>query len=274
MGKKSAPKYATTTYSTDGLFGSATSSKKGTSFTGEDWQNTMGNTGANLINTSLANMLSNDYANDPNFQAYQNQLNKTMAQNYDTSVLAPLTSRGLMRSSGLQAATNSFANTLADQTTKLFDSYYDRQANTLANALNAQNQLFSWITGINNNAMTNSQNVSAHAMEGYKADQALKGQMWQALGNALAGAGQGAAAGATAAAAASDINVKENIVPIGEKDGYNWYEFTYKKGLGLPEGKQIGVIAQEVEKINPDAVFEINGIKHVDYSKIQGENNG
>jgi len=62
MGKKSAPKYATTTYSTDGLFGSATSSKKGTSFTGEDWQNTMGNTGANLINTSLGNMLSNDYA--------------------------------------------------------------------------------------------------------------------------------------------------------------------------------------------------------------------
>lgn len=42
-----------------------------------------------------------------------------------------------------------------------------------------------------------------------------------------------------------------------------------KENLGLPKGKQIGVIAQEVEKINPEAVKTINGIKHVDYSKLK-----
>lgn len=181
MGSKSAPEYAKTTYNTGGLFGSSTSDKKGTSFTAENWQNTMGNTGANLINTSLSNMLSNDYANDPNFQAYQNQLNKTMAQNYDTSVLSNLANRGLMRSSGLQAATNSFANTLADNTVDLYDSYYNRQANNLSNALNAQNQLYSWITGLNNAAMGNSKSVSDYNMEAYKAEQAANQAMWNSL---------------------------------------------------------------------------------------------
>ena len=66
----------------------------------------------------------------------------------------------------------------------------------------------------------------------------------------------------------SDINVKENIKKIGKRNGFNWYEFNYKKGLGLPEGRQEGVIAQEVEKVKPEAVVEINGIKHVYYSKI------
>lgn len=192
MGSKSAPEYAKTTYGTGGLFGSSTSDKKGTSFTGENWQNTMSNTGANLINTSLNNMLSNDYANDPNFQAYQNQLNKTMAQNYDTSVLSNLANRGLMRSSGLQAATNSFANTLADNTMDLYDSYYNRQANNLSNALNAQNQLYSWVTGLNNAAMGNSKNVSDYNMEAYKAEQAANQAMWNSLmqaGQLAAGVG-------------------------------------------------------------------------------------
>ena len=209
MGSKSAPEYAKTTYGTGGLFGSSTSDKKGTSFTGENWQNTMGNTGANLINTSLNNMLSNDYANDPNFQAYQNQLNKTMAQNYDTSVLSNLANRGLMRSSGLQAATNSFANTLADNTMDLYDSYYNRQANNLSNALNAQNQLYSWITGLNNAAMGNSKNVSDYNMEAYKAEQAANQAMYNNLMQAAALAAAPATGGASLGVAGATAMAKK-----------------------------------------------------------------
>ena len=268
MGKSKAPEYAKTTTGTGGLFGSSTSDKGGTSFTGEDWQTNMGGLGSNLINQSLQGMATNDYSNDPNFQVYQDNFNRQAQQAYDANVLNPLANRGLMRSSGLQAATNSFNTTMADNLADLQDSYYNRQVNNLSNALNSQNQLYSWITGLNNAAMGNSQAVSNHYMDAYKADQALKGEMYKALATAIGGTAQGAGQAAGVAMAASDINVKENIKKIGEKNGYNWYEFTYKKGLGLPEGRQEGVIAQEVELINPDAVIEINGIKHVDYSKI------
>ena len=136
MGKKekTAPEYYQTTQGTGGLFGTSTSNKKGTNFAGENWQNTMGNTGANLINTSLANMLSNDYSNDANFKVYQDNFNRNMTQAYDTNVLSNLANRGLMRSSGLQAATNSFNNTLNENLANLYDNYYNRQVNNLTNA--------------------------------------------------------------------------------------------------------------------------------------------
>jgi hypothetical protein len=119
-----------------------------------------GNTAWSGLNTSLQNMSSNDYANDPNFQVYQNQMNKAAAQNYDTSVLSQLANKGLMRSSGLQAATNAFADTLADNTTELYDSYYNRQANNLANYQNVLNNLYSYITGVNTGSQNNANNVS------------------------------------------------------------------------------------------------------------------
>jgi hypothetical protein len=264
--KKSAPEYSSSKADTD-IWGSSTHTKKGTTYTAPEWMSsTMGTVSSN-INPTLSSMLSNDYSNDANFKVYQDNFNRQAQQAYDANVLNPLANRGLMRSSGLQAATNSFNNTMANNLANLQDSYYNRQVNNLSNSLNSQNQLYSWITGLNNAAMGNSQAVSNHYMDAYKADQALKGQMYQALATAISGTAQGAGT-AAAAAAASDINVKENIKKIGEKNGYNWYEFTYKKGLGLPEGRQEGVIAQEVELINPDAVIEINGIKHVDYSKI------
>lgn len=156
MGKSSKkPEYAGTTYDTGGLFGSSTSNKNGTSYDPEGWMsNTMGTVGSN-VNSTLKNMLSNDYSNNANFQAYQNQLNRTAAQNYDTSVLSQLANRGLMRSSGLQSATNAFADTLANNTTDLYDSYYNRQANNLSNLLNTSNALYNYVTGVNTGGLNN-----------------------------------------------------------------------------------------------------------------------
>ena len=200
MGKSKAPEYAKTTTSTGGLFGSSTSDKGGTSFTGEDWQTNMGGLGSNLINQSLQGMSTNDYSNDPNFQVYQDNFNRQAKQAYDANVLSPLANQGLMRSSGLQAATNSFNTTMADNLADLQDSYYNRQVNNLSNALNSQNQLYSWITGLNNAAMGNSQAVSDYNMRKYEADQAAKsslfGNLAQAAGT-IAGAYFGGPVGAS-----------------------------------------------------------------------------
>lgn len=193
MGKSKSPEYSKTTTTTGGLFGSSTSGKGGSTFNAEDWQTDMGSSGTKLINNSLYNMLTNDYSNDANFQAYKDNFNKELEQSFDTNVLGNITDRGLMRSSGLQAATNSFNNTMQDELMSLYDDYYNRQVNNLNAGLNSQNNLFNWIMGVNQDAANNSKNVSNHNMQGYQADQALKGQMYQAIGQAIGGLGGGLA---------------------------------------------------------------------------------
>jgi hypothetical protein len=70
--------------------------------------------------------------------------------------------------------------------------------------------------------------------------------------------------GAVAPLFKSDIRVKENIISDGTWKGYNTYQFNY---IG-DNVRRRGVMAQEVEKIRPDAVVEIGGIKHVNYGAL------
>ena len=65
----------------------------------------------------------------------------------------------------------------------------------------------------------------------------------------------------------SDERLKENITQIGSFNGLGVYEFNY---LWSP-AKMVGFIAQEVEKVLPEAVKEILGYKAVDYGKVLGE---
>jgi len=63
----------------------------------------------------------------------------------------------------------------------------------------------------------------------------------------------------------SDSRLKTNIKKVGEKDGVNIYKFNYKGKDGLYEG----VMAQEVEKVYPNAVHrDSDGYLSVDYSKL------
>ena len=62
----------------------------------------------------------------------------------------------------------------------------------------------------------------------------------------------------------SDIRIKEDISKVGTLDnGLGVYSFRFKDG----GPQQIGLIAQEVEKVNPGAVGEQDGIKTVNYEK-------
>lgn len=63
----------------------------------------------------------------------------------------------------------------------------------------------------------------------------------------------------------SDIRLKKNIKKISTRpDGLNVYEFDYIWG----GGRQIGLMAQEVQGVYPDAVSESNGYLMVNYSKV------
>lgn len=64
----------------------------------------------------------------------------------------------------------------------------------------------------------------------------------------------------------SDRRLKRDIRKIGEtRDGLNLYEFEYKWG----GGRQVGVMADEVEKVMPEAVMTgADGFKRVNYSML------
>jgi hypothetical protein len=69
----------------------------------------------------------------------------------------------------------------------------------------------------------------------------------------------------SAAIMASDIHIKENIVPEGVKwKGLNVYTYNY---IGDDRPRR-GVMAQQVEGMYPNAVTAIDGVKHVNYGAI------
>ena len=88
--------------------------------------------------------------------------------------------------------------------------------------------------------------------------------------NAASGNFMSGLMGLGAAAIKSDERLKENIKKIGSLDnGINLYSYNYKDGYDLPKGRQVGVFAQEVEKVIPEAVVtEDDGFKAVNYSLL------
>jgi hypothetical protein len=190
MGKADkAPQYAQASYDTGGLFGSSTSNKSGTSYNPNEAISTAGSTAWQNLNNSLQGLASTDYSNDANFKAYQDKLYDTMGQQYD-QMLGNLADRGLMRSTGMQALNDNYTKALQDNVTNLYDSYYNRQANTLANSQNVLNNLYSYITGVNTGSQNNANNVSNYNLNATSLNNAATAQnnaLYQNIANQVAG---------------------------------------------------------------------------------------
>ena len=62
----------------------------------------------------------------------------------------------------------------------------------------------------------------------------------------------------------SDARMKENIEFDGTWNGHNVYTYNFKGS----NTRSRGVMAQEIEITRPDAVMEIEGIKHVNYGVL------
>jgi len=78
--------------------------------------------------------------------------------------------------------------------------------------------------------------------------------------------------GLGAAAIGSDRNIKENITELFQRDdGLKVYEFEYKPKYkeAWGDGKHVGVMAQDVEKLYPHAVsVHPDGYKLVNYGAL------
>lgn len=121
------------------------------------------------------------------------------------------------------------------------------------------------LTGARDIALVNSMGGSNNAYDNaYEAKQYGHQAKTNAMSNLL---GTGATLGA-AALLASDKRLKENLKPVGKLDnGLKVYVGNYKEETGLDTTPQLFLLAQEVEKKNPDAVGEKGGFLAVNYKK-------
>lgn len=189
MGKSSkAPEYATTTNNT-GLYGTSTTSKNGTTFNPTQFQ-------SNLVNSveqqfpNVMNEYLNPSYNSPLYKAQQAQRNYNNAQSYDTNVLGSLANRGLIRSSGLQAQTNAFADTLAEQEAQAMSDYKAQQANNLSQLMGLYEIPYNMLLGSNNASQSLSNAVSNNNLLRYNAGS--NGLLYNMLSESAVGAGTGA----------------------------------------------------------------------------------
>lgn len=167
----------------------------------------------------------------------------------ENAILRQASATGGLRSGNVQEA-------LADYTTQL-------QNKAL---LESYNQQISGLTGLAqlpSNANQIAQQTSA---------------VGQTLGQGVIAAGQAEQAGIgnllnlgmQAFAAFSDRRLKKNVKKIGERDGFNLYEWEWNKignAIGL-KGKEVGHMADEVEFKIPEAVKVYAGYKTVDYEMV------
>lgn len=275
MGNSSndVPSYASTKSTNPYATGTANSS--GSSYDLNDFL-----TGTNkFVESSMPGLytqLLNPSLDNPVTKARSDLFNKTFTESakksFENNLINPLSTRKMVRSSVANDLENKFQKDSTDAISNFDNELISNNASDTASLISTLMNLY--LTGANlgqqaiTNAKGDAQQINAFNSDIYKTTSANNNAMWSNIANLGSSALSAGGSVGAAALMASDINVKENIKKIGEKNGYNWYEFTYKDGLGLPEGRQEGVIAQEVEKINPDAVTEIDGIKHVDYSKL------
>lgn len=223
-------------------------------------------TALNTINQGF-NPTSSQFTNSVNEQMNPynqdviNQINKN-AYGQNSVLSSTLAQAGQFGSNRAALGANDIANTQASQIGALLNPEYNTAVN---NALTTIPQL-------------NAQSAQAQ-LQGGQFQRGLAGQTAQAPLTALSSIAQilgvlptqsGQSSGNSESSAfnfgifSSDIKLKENIIPFGKKNGFNLYQFNYKGGTK----RFIGVMANEVQKIMPEAVSIKDGFLAVDYSMI------
>jgi len=216
--------------------------------------------------------------NAANAQAYQQALasgqfgNQAAAQNTGNAAnLAAFGNQGVNQQFQ-QGLANAQLGNQAQQQGFQQQAYNQMQPINVINALRSGSQVQNpSYAATPQQAVTGGADILGATQAGYNAQLANVNAQNAASGGFMSGLmGLGGAALSNPAIFTSDINAKENITKIGSlNNGLNLYTYNYKNGYDLPEGRQVGVIAQEVEKVMPEAVVEMNnGFKGVNYAML------
>ena len=151
---------------------------------------------------------------------------------------------------------------------------------TANNSFNANgsvmSQGFSGAIGANSSAGNILGNLYGNQLSAWGAQQQANATSAAGVGKLVGGIGGfmvgGPAGAAVGSSVMSDIRTKENIHKVGElPNGISIFTFSYKPAFKDEHGhgEYVGVMAQDVEKVIPDAVIQReDGYKMVDYGKV------
>lgn len=262
-----------------------------------------GAVGGNLVSGLNQNMTGNFSSLDPYSPNAQNQYLGSSVQagldqitNNLTRNILPSVGSGAMSAGQYGGSRQGIAEGLAlsdankqatDYVNQMYSNNFnqiqDRGLNAATTGINAQNyamglggQLISQgdqnqLNALGQTGLLSDQgfsninkNVGATLAPQYGYSGLIGGPVMMGGGGSSVDMGGGVTEGTLTAMGLSDARMKENIHKVGKLDnGLNVYSYNY---IGQPS-TYIGVMAQEVEVTNPDAVSELDGIKFVDYSK-------
>lgn len=193
-------------------------------------------------------------------------------------------SQNVLRNAAQTGTTASGAtlNALQQQGQGLANQTYQQYIQNLNPYLGQSSTAAAGIAGVNTGLGTSlNQNQNSLASLGWQygtgtgnaqanaqlAQNGANNNIWSAISGGVSGAAQAAPSiisGLTSLF--SDERLKEDIKEVGElRDGQPVYSYRYI--WDDPAMTRIGLMAQDVEKINPDAVTEVGGFKAVDYGK-------
>lgn len=178
--------------------------------------------------------------NSPQFQAQQEAANRQLERR--SNVYGGLVSGDTLSNLGTLNA--QLAGNAINQQIGQLQQYAQPSIGALSQQSNLQGQLGQGIAG----TIVGAADARANALIGKANANSQFTQGLMQLGGQIGGA-----------AMACDERLKENVNKIGKIGPYNWYSFNYK---GMSQ-TVTGPMAQEVELINPDAVFESNGYKMI-----------
>jgi hypothetical protein len=200
---------------------------------------------------------------------FQQQTQQGVAQQQTAAQQRGLTGSSIEAAGMLgaqQAGTANMNQFIAQQLGQLGGAYQQG----MTQDVNTQNQMYQNVAQAMGQQMANQiqqeQFNRALAEQSYMSSKMGQNQLW---GSLISG-GLGAAGMLGGAAILSDERLKDNKIPLGKVNGLTLYSFEYKQdtGLDLPTGRHFGFMAQEVEKVFPDAVMEVKGHKMIDLDKF------
>ena len=256
MGKKKAPAQPTTTADM-GLFGSTTTGAFGSTFNPTEFQTDFVNNAQNAVLNA-----QNAYNNREIAQEAVDNMNRQYQTDFENQLLAPALSKGWLRGSTAQDVATVANQDYQNRRYQLVNDELNRNQQALANNLANYMTIYDiskGVTGLSNALNQANANYAMQAAQMNNANRIGWGDLM----------GQAQQAGQTAAMAAvmSDIRLKENLEKLDTVDGMNIYKFDYINGAK----NQVGVIAQEMQKLCPECVVEKGDYLAVDYSKLPKE---
>lgn len=276
-GDKKQVSVPTVGYDSGGLFGSGTAGGKN-SFKPTDFQSNLVKQTESAIPQYMNQLIKPSYDSEV-FKAKQNQFNRFSKQAFENNVMNPLASRNLTRGSSINQMSNEFAANQANTVNDMMATEDSRVSNVLNQLFNAYQVPYNMMMGMQGNAsqlaqaqmQAQAQLDAANAQKSGDLFSGLASGLGSMAGGYLQGKGSSGLTdallkyGPSIASLASDKRLKENIEKLDTVNDYNIYRFDYINGAK----NQIGVIAQEILDIQPEAVgLDDNGYYFVMYGLL------